>query len=61
MDFLDFSIYVLFCKILNVLFHLTANNFPFQLYKISAVLDWSSSSNLALVVLAPFEKWEINP
>ena len=43
--------------LLNMLSHLTAYNLAFQLYKISTVLGWSSSSNLALVVLAPFKKW----
>ena len=41
-----------------MLSHLTAYNFHFQLNKISAVLGWSSSSNLALVVLGSIRKME---
>ena len=43
-----------------MLSHLTAYNFHFQLNKIFAVLGWSSSSNLALLLYsAPFGKWKI--
>ena len=62
MDFADFSICVQFCKkrLLNMLSHLTAYNFHFQLNikNMSAVLGWSSSSNLALVVLGSIRKIE---